>query len=513
VGELASPTFRLAERARGVDGTASRVATDLDMSLSLLGDLQYTPRGARRRCVMSGNRPLTVEQAPTPLLLRIFRVLESERWFIAILAISLTLPLCLSRSKEVIFLGLPLITSGDEPHYLVMINSLLDDGDLDLRDDYASARQGSMKLGPGRAGAPLDRHLQYYGLDGKPYGWSALFEYPPGPASVARLRPGVPQYWADRPQYSQHPIGLAVLLAPLLYVVRGTPWVEHLAVMLAALATFGTALCVRQLFRAVSNRAGIVNAATLVTVLGSPLWHYGRTLFSEPWLALLAVAAIALALRKNAYFLAGCCIAIGVQMKPPFALLAIPLLMDRALCRDLRGLIGLAMPLVGSAGLVLIEDQHFYGSPFRSAQPWVNGNLLEGMLGVTFSWNHGIIPFAPAIVLSLWGFRDLFRSHRRQAWIVAGTFLFYYLLMSLWPFWRGGYCYGPRLTLPVIAFAFFGIVRTFESLPARSPRFQRFALVMCSLSVGISAAGALLNLAFWDSHPLIGPLLLIYRHL
>ena len=453
-------------------------------------------------------------------MLRVFQRLSSERWFLSILALALLLPLGLSRVKETVFLGLPRITSGDEPHYLVMINSLLNDGDLDLDNDYLSARRGGFELGPGRAGAPLDRHVEYYSADGKPYGWSEVFQYPrseharPGEVPpIPELKPGARRDFIGRAQYSQHPPGLAVLLAPALYPVRGTRWVEHLAVLLSALATFALALGVRELFRLVSRDSGIVNAATLVTVLGSPLWHYGRTLYTEPWLALFAVLALALVLRRNAYFLAGCSIALGMQMKPPFALVALPLLIDRALARDLRRAFLFSLPIAGSVALVLVENQHFFGSPLRSAQPWVNGNLLSGMAGLLLSWNHGLIPFAPAVVVALFGWRDLFRSHQRAAWLFAGTFASYYLLMSLWPIWRGGYCYGPRLIVPIIPFAFLGLARVFESLPERSARFRRGVAMTCGLSLGISAAGALIHLAFWNNHPLVAPLILLSKQL
>jgi hypothetical protein len=458
--------------------------------------------------------------ASSDLTSRVFRRLTSERLFLAILAVALFLPLCLSRAKDHAFLGLPLITSGDEPHYLVMINSLINDGDLDLRNDYDSARRGSLELGRGRAGAPLDHHVEWYAADGTPYEWSEILEYPPErptqhgeSVSLPHLKPGAKHDFRAFPEYSQHPLGLAVVLAPALYAVRGTRWVEHFAVVLSALATLGMALGVRQLFGCVSDQPGVVNAATIVTVLGSPVWHYSRMLFTEPWLALCAVAALSLALRRNAYFLAGCCIAVGMQMKPPFALLALPLLIDCLLHRELRRTALFSIPLVASAALVLAENQHFFGSPFRSAQPWVNGNLLEGMLGLALSWNHGLIPFAPAVVVAFLGWRDLFRSHRRHAWLFAATFAPYYLLMSLWPVWRGGYCFGPRLILPVIPFAFLGIVKVFESLPGRSIGFRRAVTMTCGLSLGISAAGALMHPAFWNNHPLVLPFILLSKHI
>jgi hypothetical protein len=451
---------------------------------------------------------------------RVFTWLSSERRFLVILAVALFLPLCLSRAKETVFLGLPLITSGDEPHYLVMINSVINDGDLNLDNDYLSARRGSLEIGRGRAGAPLDRHVEWYAADGMPYEWSQIFEYekadPSGAAPqslLPHLKANAKEDFTGRPQYSQHPPGLAVLLAPVLYPFRGTRWVEHLAVLFSALATFAMALCLRSLFRIVSSDAGVVNTATLVAVLGGPLWHYGRMLFTEPWLALCAVAALALALRKNAYFLAGVCIAIGMQMKPPFALLAVPLALGCLLRREIWHALKFSLPIVCSAALVLAGNAHFFGSPLHSAQPWLNGNLLVGMLGVLFSWNHGLIPFAPAVLVGLFGWKELFRTQRREAWVVAGTFAVYFLLMSLWPIWWGGYCYGPRLVAPVIPFAFFGIVKVFESLPERSKQFQRRVVATCALSFGISAAGALVHLAFWNNHPLVAPFILLAKHI
>ena len=42
--------------------------------------------------------------------------------------------------------------------------------------------------------------------------------------------------------------------------------------------------------------------AAAVAYLGSPLWHYGRTLFGEPFLAFLGVAAYAAASSSSSSF-------------------------------------------------------------------------------------------------------------------------------------------------------------------------------------------------------------------
>ena len=143
-------------------------------------------------------------------------------------------------------------------------------------------------MGRRRAGAPLDRHVEYYAADGTPYQWSDLFEYPkddparPGEASlVPRLKLGAKQDFSGYPQYSQHLPGLRKWLSR-----RCSIWCAYVGSRRrcsATLATFAMALALRELFRAISSDRGVVNAATIIVVLGSPLWHYGR-MFTEPWL-------------------------------------------------------------------------------------------------------------------------------------------------------------------------------------------------------------------------------------
>lgn len=449
-----------------------------------------------------------------------FARLGSERTFLAILVLALLLPLCSSRVRDVPFIGLPLVTSGDEPHYLIMIHSLIADHDLDLRNNYDAARAGSVELSVGRAGAPLDRQVAFFTADGKWRGWEEVFEYPkdsagkPLPApTMPQLKPGAPPELLGAPQYSQHPAGLPLLLAPLLLPFAGTTWVEHLAVLASMLATLGTALALRELFRSVTPSAAVANGAALLAVLGSPLWHYGRMLFCEPWLALCAVGALALVLRRGAYFWAGALLAVGILMKPPFALLALPLLIDRLLARKLVQAVLFSLPVGVATLLVLWQNQLFFGSPLRSAQPWESGNPLTGLLGVLLSGSHGLIPFCPLVLVALGGFPALLRSHRRLAWLALGMAVPYLLLMSVWRCWWGGYCYGPRLIAPVIPLLLLGLVKVLDGFSTFSARWRRLIVATSALSLLISALGALVHLAFWEKHPLVEPFVALAKAL
>lgn len=442
----------------------------------------------------------------------LFRRLASERLFLTVLTIALALPLGLSRAHDVPFLGLPLVTSGDEPHYLAMLHSLVSDHDLDLANNYDQARQGSVEIGAGRSGAAIDHQVSWFGEDGRRRSWDSVYSYGRDaegkawpPPRLPERKPEAPSEFEGKPQYSQHPPGLPLLLAPLVYPARGSVWVEHLAIVWSTLSTFACALMLRELLRGLSSDRGLVNATTLLAILGSPLWHYGRMLFSEPWLALCAVSALTLATRKNAFFLAGLFLALGIQMKPPFALLAAPLFIDRLLARDAKRAGLLALPVTLSVALVLYENQHFFGGLLRAAQPWESGNLLSGAMGGLFSLQHGLIPFCPAVLVALAGFPALFRAHRREAWLVVGMALPYCLLMWSWYCWWGGYCYGPRLLAPIIPLLFLAALKVLESFAQLSATLRRLVVALCSLSLLISAIGALVHLAFWEKHPLIEP--------
>ncbi len=69
-------------------------------------------------------------------------------WGIACLALLILAPLCVSRCVQKPFsLGLPAVDTGDEPHYLVMINSVISDGDFDLANNYRNVHLGGTQAG------------------------------------------------------------------------------------------------------------------------------------------------------------------------------------------------------------------------------------------------------------------------------------------------------------------------------------------------------------------------------
>src|SRR5262245_64665261 len=88
------------------------------------------------------------------------------RVWLVLLVAGLLVPQCLTglpRESWIPELGRPLICSGDEPHYLVIIHSFLEDGDFDLANNYANVNAGGIQAGRWqRHWRTLDHHTQFF---------------------------------------------------------------------------------------------------------------------------------------------------------------------------------------------------------------------------------------------------------------------------------------------------------------------------------------------------------------
>ena len=165
----------------------------------------------------------TMATADAPLFAQLDR-----RWFFPVLCALLLVPQFLNtppnRNAWVIRPGLPLITSGDEPHYLTLLHSLIEDGDFDVKNNYDEAARGGRQSGIRRAGRPqTDRHVGFYAGE--------VFVGQPGPPPVTPPPELLPP--PGHPEYSTHPPGLPLFLGNLdealkeaLKLRGGTGWLK-----------------------------------------------------------------------------------------------------------------------------------------------------------------------------------------------------------------------------------------------------------------------------------------------
>ncbi len=401
--------------------------------------------------------------------------------------------------------GIPYVKGGDEPHYLAMINSLLIDGNLDLRNSYDSARKGSWRIGKKFAGAAVDAHVDW-NVGGRQVTWPQVYEDPnqwkkgADGYYVPERRPDVTVDISNLPEYSGHPAGIAFLLAPFLWPFRGTPLTEPMALLCSNLAVLLSVFLFRGILRRYTQDRLALNLATLLAFLGTPIWAYARTLFMEPYLIFFATAAYFLVLEKRSGFWAGISLGLGALLKPNFLILSLPLACFLVYKRKFKSLGLLAIGPCLATAAVLYSNFLWYGSPFTPPQPFWFGNPLHGLVGLLFSWNHGIFTFMPAALLALAAWPRFLRDHGSEAVLIGSGFLVYFIMMALYGCWWGGWCYGPRLVAPVLLFLMAPIFHLPGIYSPLGKPLRLLAVVICVASLAFNALGAMDG--YWDSHPL-----------
>jgi len=301
--------------------------------------------------------------------------------------------------------------TGDEPHYLIMAQSLWRDGDLDLANDYAAED------------------------------WR---EYTPGPVT--------PHYGAPRRDgrpFPAHSPGLAVLLAPF-YAAGGR---AACVVVLAFLAA-GLAVEVRRLSQRVTGSA---EAALLAyaAALGPPLFFYSFHIYTElpsalalatsldlltmtPGVGGAALAALlASALPWLHVKMIPAALALGVlalwrlRARPLVAFVAVALAMALGFALYYQSIFGQPSPLALYAGLPA-EAQ---------ASPW------PALFGLLLDRSFGLLPYAPVFLLALAGLPALVRLRAWPHLLVGAAVV---APLFTWRMWWGGQCPPARFLVPLV---------------------------------------------------------------
>lgn len=315
----------------------------------------------------------------------------------AIVVLLLLAPLCVSgpvpgESTPISF-TVPMIHSGNEPHQLILINSVVGDGDLDVANNYASVHAGGQDAGRKFAGSPLDHHVVWY-VHNRFTRWWELYEtdgtlwatnsegHP-----VPVRRQNFQKLAVPAQEYSRHSPGLALLLAPFLFVFRNSALLEPAALVCSSVLTVIGYLTFSRIVRpytATSTQAVLIGA---VAYLGSPLWHYGRTLHVEPFAATLLLCGYASVLRSYRYLIGGLCLGAAVLVKAEFLLLAIPLLLDPIWRRDRVDAACVGLPVFAAIAIRMFWNQTQRGGWTHSSSLWEWDNPTNGLAGLLFSFS------------------------------------------------------------------------------------------------------------------------------
>ncbi|MBI2568341.1 MAG: hypothetical protein HYV63_15060 [Candidatus Schekmanbacteria bacterium] len=355
--------------------------------------------------------------------------------------------------------------SGDEPHYLIITYSLLHDGDINLRNNYA---QGDI--------------ARWMGRDSKPH--------------VIGRGP-------RREMFSVHSPGLPITLIPGVLVggrlgdaagerlgamINQQVWTALLAVSLFRLG--------RRWLRSRRRAAGLV-ALTLVTM---PWLTYALTLYTEvPAAAMVAYLldmVAARALPPGAIARAMLAIAFLPWLHIKYygvAAVAGAVLLLRVLWA--RGWRGAALYAVGS--VLLAQGVPLYNfatagdygllSAYRGgASPELAG-IWGRMLGQLVDRQYGFALYAPYLLIGFLGLAGRCARRRGMAIAASAALLVHWPLVSSYEFWWGGGPYPNRFMLPVAPLLALGAAAAWVDYPSRIFRFVLGLAMFFSVAIGLLA--------------------------
>ena len=384
------------------------------------------------------------------------------------LAVSLVAALAAAARERAVLPG------GDAPHYLVITQSLLRDGDLRIENNH---RQ-------------LD-YLAYYSADLSPH----------------YLRRGT-----DGEIYSIHAPGLPALLAPA-FAVGGYPGVVAFLVLVAAV---GAWLVWRTAFRLTSS-AGAAWFAWAATSLSAPFFLHSFQVFPDASGAVLTMfgvsALVALDVERRPASCAGPepnagsrapaagSVPVSTLLLAGVALAALPWLHTRyAAIAAVLGislvwrLVGLrryqaaaaflTVPVLSAVAWFGFFYSH-YGS-FSPAAPYASytqsslANVGRGLPGLLLDQQFGLVANAPVLAIAFIGLAIMSRTRVRLAVELGALVLVYFVAVSAYAMWWGGWSSPARFAVPVLLAL--GVPAA-DFWARRSPSARAAALVALAVSL------------------------------
>lgn len=308
----------------------------------------------------------------------------------------------------------PAIPGGDEPHYLIITQSLLADGDLRIENNHQRGE-----------------YLAY---------------------AAGVLKPDFLRRGVDRQIYSIHLPGTSVLVLPA-FAVGGYPLVK---LWLALVAACGALLVWRTAY-ALAGSASAAWYAWAATALTAPFLVLAFTVYPDgPGGVLVAVglaALVSLARQPDRssrwWSLLGFVPAALPWLHPRFAMIAGALglvFVGRAWTganrwRSMAAF--LAVPLASALGWFGYYLA-IYGTPNPSAAyghytQMALANAGRGLVGLAFDQQFGLLASAPVYALTAVGLWQMVRSRRRLGLEWAAVVVPYVLVSAMYHMWWGGH--------------------------------------------------------------------------
>jgi hypothetical protein len=355
----------------------------------------------------------------------------------------------------------PQVPAGDEPHYLIITQSLLQDGDVRIENNH---RQRD--------------HRRYFAGD---------------------LPPDFRVRGRDKEIYSIHAPGVSALVAPA-FAVAGY---YGAGLLLLVLSAFGSALA-WQLARTVSGRDDAAWFGWAAVTLSTTWIFHSFTIYPDGPGAVLTLTGVWALLRiereirdresgLGPWFWHGAALALLPWMHTRFAVLAggigalVLLRMAAVPNAPAKAFAFLAVPALSFLGWIAYFIA-IYGTPDPSApyggEEGSFGFVPDGVAGLLFDQRFGLLAYAPVLLFALAGLgvmlaRPAWRRHALELLFVVVP---YVVVITYIAMWWGGRSAPARFLVPVLPWLAIPAAVAWSAMERRATR--------------ITALGALVFTAF-----------------
>ena len=364
--------------------------------------------------------------------------------------------------------GTPLFPSGDEPHYLVIAQSLWRDGDLKIENNHTRGD-----------------YREYYSSD---------------------LDPHYLTRGSDQEIYSIHPIGISVLMAPV-YALGGYSGVIAALILMAALA----AAITWRWTVATLNAPGAATFAWAAVALTAPFLLNTFTVYPEIAAALAVIFTFVWTLPRESqrpgmgrWIAAGLAIASLPWLSTKYAPMSAALLLvaiyrlrkkePASFLRNPKAILVMAIYAISLTAWFAF----FYAywgtplpmAPYGSLVQTSPLNLRAGGPGLLFDQEYGLLAIAPVYILAATGLLQMWRAGgplRREAIEITLVFAALHATVGAFGIWWGGSSSPGRPLVAGLLLLMLPIAVAFRAAPAGSAlRAAQHLLLWISIGIGIT---------------------------
>jgi hypothetical protein len=381
--------------------------------------------------------------------------------------------------------------TGDEPNYLLITHSLAFDRDFNLYNN--------VKNGDGR-----------YFYDRIVTGYSGGYDFFSGYAR-GDLRTKNKDYWKEK-GYPFHSIGLPLLLSPAYFI--GFHWDLRIRLSVVLFLNLIAALLAVNLYSLgyeVSRNKFVALSSWFFVAFSAPILFYSLQIYPELPAALLIIFAfrkIRNYVKDNLphAFLIGLSIAYLPWFHQKFILFSgifLFFFLFQAKYTK-KSLLVFFLPIVIS---LVLQMWYYY---LRFGVPWpVNmlhfswsTALRQGILGLSFDRDHGLLFYSPIYIFALVGLAGLLRNKRKELFWLILPLSSYYLVTAFFRGWEGGFCPPTRYLVPILPLLVIPLAYALANVKIKS--FRWAYLIMGILGIWVACHGMRYPvLLYRHRHPLI----------